>query len=81
MRMAGPEAEKKEVTDITSITKESLLKWESITKFIDSRMEEKDTHLHQFDNVERPIHYAAGSIECIDAIEAQLSAQEFRCYL
>ena len=79
--MAGPEAEKNEVNDITPIIKESLLKWESITKFIDSRMEEKDTHLHQFDNVERPIHYAAGSIECIDAIEAQLSSQEFRGYL
>ena len=81
MRMAGPEAEKNEVTDITHITKESPLKWENITKFIDTRMDEKDTHYHHFDNVDRPIHYAAGSIECIDAIEDQLSAEEFRGYL
>ena len=40
----------------------------------------KTIHKH-FDNVDRPIHYAAGSIECIDAIEAQLSAEEFRGYL
>ena len=40
-----------------------------------------DHNLHFFDPVEKPMHYAAGSVECIDAIEAQLTPEEFRCYL
>jgi len=90
MRMAGPEAEKKEVSNIgkdiellrnKNVSEVNDLAWKEITDFITKRMDDKDTHLHQFDNVDRPIHYAAGSIECIDAIEAQLSAEEFRGYL
>lgn len=34
-----------------------------------------------FDNVERPSHYASGDIECIDAIKAQMSPEEFQGYL
>ena len=78
MCMAGPEAEKNEVTNIN---KSSVLPWEKITQLIDKHMDENDSLFHHFDNVERPMHYAAGSIECIDAIEAQLSAEEFRGYL
>ena len=37
--------------------------------------------LHFFDPVDKPMHYAAGSVECIDAIEAQLTPEEFRGYL
>ena len=90
MRMAGPEAEKKEVSNIgkdiellrdIDVSKVNDLAWKEITEFINKSMDEKDTHFHQFDNVDRPMHYAAGSIECIDAIEAQLSAEEFRGYL
>ena len=90
MRMAGPEAEKKEVSNIgkdiellrdIDVSKVNDLAWKEITEFINKNMDEKDTHFHQFDNVDRPMHYAAGSIECIDAIEAQLSAEEFRGYL
>ena len=90
MRMAGPEAEKKEVSNIAKdiellrdidVSKVNDLAWKEITEFINKSMDEKDTHFHQFDNVDRPMHYAAGSIECIDAIEAQLSAEEFRGYL
>ena len=40
-----------------------------------------DNNLHFFDAVDKPIHYAASSIECIDAIEAQLTTEEFRGYL
>ena len=40
-----------------------------------------DHNLHFFDPVEKPMHYAAGSVECIDAIEAQLTPEEFRGYL
>ena len=33
------------------------------------------------DNVNHPSHYTDGSIECIEAIEAQLSKEEYRGYL
>lgn len=32
------------------------------------------------DAVNNPAHYTAGSIECIDAIEAALTPEEFRGY-
>lgn len=45
---------------------------------------EKDHHcrvtVREFDIVERPAHYQ-GDIECIDAIKAQLSDEEWRGYL
>ena len=37
-----------------------------------------DHNLHFFDPVEKPVHYAAGSVECIDAIEAQMTPEERR---
>ena len=40
-----------------------------------------DHNLHFFDPVEKPVHYAAGSVECINAIEAQMTPEEFRGYL
>ena len=33
------------------------------------------------DEVNHPDHYTVGSIECIEAIEAQLTEEEFRGYL
>ena len=33
------------------------------------------------DNVNHPSHYADGGIECIEAIEAQLTPEEYRGYL
>ena len=33
------------------------------------------------DPVNHPNHYTSGSIECIEAIEAALTAEEFRGYL
>jgi len=42
---------------------------------------ETNPHLHFFDPVDKPMHYAASSVECIDAIEAQLTTEEFRGYL
>ena len=33
------------------------------------------------DNVNHPPHYASGSIECIDALQAQMTEEEFRGYL
>jgi len=35
----------------------------------------------QEDLVNHPPHYADGGIECIEAIEAQLTAEEYRGYL
>ena len=32
-------------------------------------------------NVDHPAHYQSGQIECIECIEAQLSAEEFRGFL
>ena len=32
------------------------------------------------DNVNKPPHYTTGAIECIDAIEAALTEEEFRGY-
>ena len=33
------------------------------------------------DNVNRPAHYTSGGVECIDAIEAALTPEEFRGFL
>ena len=33
------------------------------------------------DSVNHPSHYTQGDIECIDAIEASMSSEEFRGYL
>ena len=35
----------------------------------------------EHDNVNHPAHYTAGGIECIDAIRAQLSDEEWRGFL
>lgn len=34
-----------------------------------------------FDAVNKPEHYASGDIECIDAIKAQMSPEEYQGYL
>lgn len=34
----------------------------------------------EFDVIERPAHYAASEIECIDALRACLTPEEFRGY-
>lgn len=41
-----------------------------------------DANLQQaFDTVQRPAHYNQSGIECIDAIAASMSAEEFQAYL
>ena len=37
--------------------------------------------VEEFDVVKRPSHYNRGSVECIDAIKAQLTPDEWRGYL
>ena len=37
--------------------------------------------VQEFDLVKRPAHYNRGGVECIDAIRAQLSEDEWRGYL
>jgi hypothetical protein len=34
-----------------------------------------------YDPVDKPVHYASGTIECIDAIEASMSAEAFKGFL
>lgn len=41
----------------------------------------KQTQPEDTDPVERPIHYTAGSIECIDAIKAATTQEEFEGFL
>ena len=33
------------------------------------------------DNVNHPVHYTSGGVECIDAIQAALTPEEFRGFL
>lgn len=40
-----------------------------------------EANQQEFDNVDRPYHYAKGSLECIDWIRAMLSPEEYRGYL
>ncbi len=37
--------------------------------------------LKAFDSVEKPSHYASGDIECIDAMRAQMSKEEFEGHM
>lgn len=37
--------------------------------------------VEDFDNVNRPSHYASGEIECIEAIKAQMTPEEYQGYL
>jgi hypothetical protein len=41
----------------------------------------EDGRMHLVEQVNRPAHYTQGGIECIDAIRAQLSEEEYRGYL
>lgn len=40
-----------------------------------------DARVPRFDEVNKPQHYNEGSIECIEAIEASMSAAEYKGYL
>jgi len=40
-----------------------------------------EKHKEVVDNVNHPSHYTDGKIECIEAIEAQLTPEEYRGYL
>lgn len=45
-----------------------------------NNMSAVDLALATDDDVERPAHYRQGGVECIDAIRAQLTPEEFRGY-
>jgi hypothetical protein len=40
-----------------------------------------DQYVDRFDSVEKPAHYASGEIECIDAMRAQMSKEEFEGHM
>lgn len=42
---------------------------------------EKPEIIETVDNVNHPLHYTQGNIECIDAIQASMSSEEFKGYL
>ena len=46
-----------------------------------SKMKQEDAFELPKDIVNHPKHYTSGSIECIQAIEAQLSPEEFQGFL
>jgi hypothetical protein len=39
------------------------------------------SQLDKSDDINHPAHYTAGKVECIDAIEAALTPEEYRGYL
>ena len=41
----------------------------------------KEEHPVLVDNINHPSHYNDGGLECIEAIEAQLTPEEYRGYL
>ncbi len=43
--------------------------------------EESDAYNKRFDTVKRPAHYNQSGIECIDAIAASMTPEEFQAYL
>lgn len=40
-----------------------------------------NAYVDPFDSVEKPAHYASGEIECIDAMRAQMSKEEFEGHM
>lgn len=54
-----------------------IIDWKSITKNFPDQLSPEITEL-KFDMVNHPPHYTASGIECIEAIEAALTPEEFR---
>tara|TARA_R110000822_G_scaffold43512_7_gene117383 strand:- start:1192 stop:1635 length:444 start_codon:yes stop_codon:yes gene_type:complete len=56
--------------------------WEVIKDSIDDATEEEWSEVGKklLDEVNKPEHYNTGAVECIDAIQATLSAEEFQGY-
>ena len=55
-----------------------IIRHKPIAKRYKPTKEEKEM---QNDNVNRPSHYTSGEIECIDAIKASMTPEEFRGFL
>jgi hypothetical protein len=63
-----------------------FVKQETLASASGSRLFEKELIaarylLKAFDSVEKPSHYASGDIECIDAMRAQMSKEEFEGHM
>lgn len=54
---------------------------ESMPKKPAEKSKQGDTAESDADPVNHPAHYTAGGIECIDAIESALTADEFRGFI
>ena len=60
--------------------KETVKQWE--TNFLCQTFSQDFTcDMDNSDNVNNPSHYQSNKMECIDAIEAQLTPEEFRGFL
>lgn len=58
-----------------------FMKIEEAVKILDDiDVADADNKAKVYDNVRKPKHYASGGIECIDAIRAALTEEEFRGY-
>ena len=58
----------------------TMMDWDRVAE---ERRELRDWHLKydRDDKVNSPTHYNSGGIECIDAIKASMTAEEFKGYL
>lgn len=68
--------------DSTNYNKKGMTDQESINA-LDNKMETDmlESYERKPDNVNSPSHYNSGAVECIEAIEAMLSPEEFVGYL
>ena len=53
--------------------------WDDVTSAV--RIVKKTTQSTETDDVNHPVHYNNGKVECIEAIEAMLSETEFEGYV
>jgi hypothetical protein len=59
----------------------AFLKWEDVLFSSDEIGICEEVLVGSFDPVEKPSHYASGDIECIDAMRAQMSKEEFEGHM
>ena len=48
---------------------------------LDNEFWNRDRRVPRFDPVDKPEHYNSGKVECIEAIQASMSLEEYKGYL
>lgn len=75
-------AQRRKVDDLQSrINDEKLAHSAGYVTWDEFNQTEAKKIIESFDTVQRPAHYNQSGIECIDAIAASMSAEEFQAYL